>query len=155
MQMIHPQDSSLITPGKTETTLARETSRRLAVLLGEQSEYQIQLLENGHPGAALAIPATAMRLLVRILSEMANGNAVTVIPVHAALSTQRAADLLNVSRPFLIRLLEDGKIPFHKVGSHRRVRSSDLIDYKNRIDAQRLKVLEELAAQSQRLDMGY
>jgi excisionase family DNA binding protein len=155
MQMIHPENSGLITPGETEATLARETSRRLATLLGEQSEYRIQLLKNGHPGETLAVPAAAMHLLVHILSEMANGNAVAVIPVHAELSTQQAADLLNVSRPFLVRLLEDGEIPFHKVGSHRRVRFSDLMDYKNRIDAQRLKALDELAEQSQRLDMGY
>jgi excisionase family DNA binding protein len=145
----------MITPGETEATLARETSRRLAALLGEQTEYRIQLLENGQPGQVLAVPAAAMRLLVHVLSEMANGNAVTVIPVHAELSTQQAADLLNVSRPFLVRLLEDGKIPFHKVGTHRRVRFSDLVDYKNRTDTQRLKALDELAEQSQRLDMGY
>ena len=152
MQMIHPQGSGLITPDETEATLARETSRQLAASLGEQTEYRIQLLENGQ---VLTVPAAAMRLLVYVLSEMANGNAVTVIPVHAELSTQQAADLLNVSRPFLVRLLEDGKIPFHKVGTHRRVRCSDLVEYKNRIDTQRLKALDELAEQSQRLDMGY
>ncbi len=155
MQMIH-KDSGLMPPGETEATIAKETSDRLSTLLGEQqTEYRIQLLENDHAGEVLVVPAMAMRLLVHVLSEMANGNAVTVIPVHAELSSQQAANLLNVSRPFLIRLLEDGAIPFHKVGTHRRVRVSDLISYKHETDKQRLKALEELAEQAQRLNMGY
>ncbi len=155
MQTTYQEGLDLVTLNEAEITMAQEASRRLASLLGEQTEYQIQLLENDYPGEKLAVPAVAMRLLESILSEMANGNAVTVIPVHAELSTQQAADLLNVSRPFLVRLLEDGEIPFRRVGTHRRVRFSDLLRYKNEIDARRLEALDELAEQAQRLDMGY
>jgi excisionase family DNA binding protein len=144
-----------ITPNEIEANLAKESSQRLSDMLGEQSEYRIQLLDNGNPSEVLEIPASAMHMLATLLTEMAQGHAITLLPLDTDLTTQQAADMLNVSRPYLIQLLEAGEIPFHKVGTHRRVRSQDVVAYKDREDTLRLKALDELVAQAQALDMGY
>jgi excisionase family DNA binding protein len=144
-----------VTPTKAETELARESSRRLAPYLTGRDGLHLQIVEEGESGEAVAVPLSAVRLLVHILTEMAQGNAVTLVPVHAELTTQQAADLLNVSRPYLVKLLDEGKIPHRTVGKYRRVRFDDLMAYKKQNEQKRLKALEELAAQAQELDMGY
>lgn len=96
-----------------------------------------------------------MKLLQAILEDMASGRAVTIVPQNAELTTQQAADVLNVSRPFLIQLLEEKKLPYRLVGTHRRVRFEDVLRYKENIDSERRKILDQLAAEAQDLKLGY
>lgn len=103
----------------------------------------------------IELPAAAIQLLLRLLTEMAAGHAVMLIPVHAELTTQQAADLLGVSRPFIVRQVESGTLKHRKVGTHRRILVQDLLDYRRAMDAGRMKSLDELTAEAQRLGLGY
>lgn len=146
----------IATPSPADTQLAQESSRQLAKLLRSRKKtLRFRIQPDGHPEETIAIPRSAFRLLTEILTEMAQGNAITLIPIHAELTTQQAANLVNVSRPFLIELLEKGTIPHRKVGTHRRVLLQDVMDYKNKTDQARLKALQELSALDQELGFGY
>ncbi|MFV1966498.1 MAG: helix-turn-helix domain-containing protein [Pirellulaceae bacterium] len=139
-----------VTPTVDDADLARKSSRRLVPFLNRNLLFQLPDTDE-----TVELPAAAVRLLVDLLSAMAEGDAVTLIPIHAELTTQQAADLLGVSRPFLVKQLEENTIPFRKVGTHRRVLFSDVMAYKREMDRKRLEALDELAAQAQELDMGY
>jgi excisionase family DNA binding protein len=103
----------------------------------------------------ITIPRKALELLAHILSNMADGKAISLIPSNSEVSTQQAANMLNVSRPHVIKLLEKGIIPFKKVGSHRRVSLEDLLVYQARLKEEREKALQFLADQAQELNFGY
>ena len=90
-----------------------------------------------------------------ILEAMAAGRGVTIIPENAELTTVQAAEVLNVSRPFLIKLLDDRAIPYRKVGKHRRIRMEDVMSCKANIDQEREAALDELARDAQEHSMGY
>ena len=138
-----------VVPDEATRELAETASRALARANQESITVRID------DGSELTLPKAVTPLLIHLLTEMAHGNAVTLIPIHAELTTQEAANLLNVSRPYLIGLLRDGKIPFHKVGTHRRVNFADLEKYRNAFEAQRQAALDALAAEAQELGMGY
>ncbi len=139
-----------ITPSTDDVRLAKSSSRRLAPFLNRNLNVRI-----AETNEQIELPAGAVRLLVDLLSAMAEGNAVTLIPIHAELTTQQAAELLGVSRPFLVKQLEDELIPYRRVGTHRRILFSDLMKYKHEIDRRRTQSLDELAEQAQELEMGY
>jgi excisionase family DNA binding protein len=139
-------------PTPEERELAKELSRKLAKR-GTSHDLKIMVEPDDGSGDYAVIPQAAFKLLMDILTAMGEGRAVSIIPHRAELTTKQAADMLNVSRPFLIKLLEQEEIPFHMVGTHRRIKFEDLVEYKNNIDAKRLKTLEELSAEAQ--DMGF
>lgn len=103
----------------------------------------------------ITIPRKALELLQFILSSMAQGKAVSLIPSDSEVTTQQAADMLNMSRPHLVKLLEQGALPFKKVGSHRRILLEDLLAYEAKQARQREHQLQLLADQAQELNLGY
>jgi excisionase family DNA binding protein len=136
-------------PEGTDSELAATASRELA--RAAKASVTVRLDD----GTDLQLPKLVTPLLIKILTEMAQGNAVTLIPLHAELTTQEAANLLNVSRPFLNKMLDRGELNFHKVGTHRRIKFSDLEEYRQRREERRSAVMEALAEQAQELGMGY
>jgi excisionase family DNA binding protein len=139
----------------TEDT-AREAEAALRGL--QQAPHgaaSVRLVPEGGREVSVVVPAMAIDLLVRVLAHLSNGDAVTILPVRAELTSQQAADLLNVSRPYLIKLLDEGRIPYRRVGTHRRVLLKDLLAYKRKDDAERQEALAELTAEAQKLGLGY
>lgn len=138
-------------PNTEDANLARTSAQALSALLAAMPKAERAHIKlDGHD---LILPRQALTLLRDLLSEMAQGNAVTIVPTHAELTTQEAANILNVSRPYLVKLLETGEIPHHKVNTHRRVRFDDLMAYKQQSDAESAAALDELAKQAQELGM--
>ena len=103
----------------------------------------------------MSLPAPALSLVTEVVEHLAAGRSVTVLSGEEEVSPREAAELLGVSRPFATRLFDEGKIPGRRVGTHRRARVRDVLAYKERQHAARLAALDELAAESQRLGLGY
>jgi excisionase family DNA binding protein len=144
------RNERLFTPPDSpeESEMARTSSRLLAACIGRGKTARLRVIDgNGE----IEVPVVALRMLVDILANMAAGNAISLVPIHAELTTQQTADFLNVSRPYVVGLLERGELPFHKVGTHRRVYFKDLLAYREKSLARSHEALTELAAQAQEL----
>jgi excisionase family DNA binding protein len=141
-------------PSEQESTIARTSKQLLSRYAREDQPLTLQVIDADHE-EPIELPAGAVTLLLDILGAMASGQGVTLIPEDAELTTVQAADILHVSRPFLIKLLEEGQIPYRKVGKHRRIRVEDIMNYKRAIDQEREAVLDQLVADAQEQDMGY
>lgn len=140
-------------PSPSDSELASEAARRLAAVLRTRADLEIAIQTDGARNESIVLPRRAVAILVDLLGQMANGNAVTLVPVHAELTTQQAADILNVSRPFLVKLLEEGRIPHTLVGTHRRVRAQDLFEYRRRQKESSAAALAELSRLNQELGL--
>lgn len=143
-------------PSRADILMAAEASRFLVQHLpADRQAIRINVVDENDGTSTVEVPTVAMRLLVDILSHMARGESATIFPIHAELSTQEAADLLNVSRPHLVKLLEANEIIHHKTGTHRRVRIEDLVDYMTSLGKRRKVALDELASHAQKLNPDY
>ena len=140
-------------PSPNDSELARNSSRLLAACIGHGPTARLRVIDGD--AEPIEVPVAALRMLVDILANMAEGNATSIVPIHAELTTQQAADFLNVSRPYLVGLLDRGELAHHKVGTHRRVYFRDLLEYKQALDRKALETMAELAAQAQALNLGY
>jgi excisionase family DNA binding protein len=151
-----PMEDVKKAPSKTDQQLAERSLSLIKQVLKsrKKSAKSIEISVTGDE-ARIKIPGRALEHLQEILQSMADGKTVTLIDNEEELTTQEAADILNISRPYLVKLLESGEIPFTKVGKHRRVRFEDLKAYKKKRQRKRQRHLKELAKQAQKLDMGY
>ena len=138
-----------------EAGRALEASKILADLVAQEPEGQAELhiRTNGQHDTMVTVPLPAIRLLSDALQEMAKGNTVVVRTTPQELTTQQAADLLQVSRPYVVKLLEEGKIPFRTVGHYRRILYRSLLEYMKQEDARRDQVMRELVAESEALGL--
>lgn len=141
-------------PSAQDASLARVSGQSLSRFARRQESLSLKVREAGQEHA-IELPAGAVAVLMEVLEAMAAGRGVTLIPENAELTTVEAASILNVSRPYLIKLLDEKVIPHRLVGKHRRILIDDVMAYKERIDAARADVLAQLTAEAQENDMGY
>lgn len=141
-------------PSDDETEVAKAASTKLLKFPAENAPISLHLI-SADGTEQIELPVGVASILKDLLQTVAEGHGITLIPRHAELTTMQAADVLNVSRPYLIKLLESGEIAYRTVGRHRRVRMEDVMNYKEAIDLRREAVLDELVAEAQELGMGY
>lgn len=145
------------TPQDQQVALESLPVLNLAIAQKRTQGVSIQIRDGSRQASmvSVVIPEKALHLLAMILSSMAQGKAVSLVPADSELSTQQAADLLHVSRPHLVKLLEAGSIPFKKVGTHRRILVEDVLQYQDRQKGVRNEQLQFLTGQAQDLNLGY
>lgn len=142
-----------VQPDGSDVSTAIEALPHIKHYLASNSDSVIELVVADDPRETLVVPRGAVQLLAQILAHMAVGQGVSVVPAHAELTTQQAAGLLNVSRPYLIGLLEAGEIEFRKVGKHRRIKAQSLMAYIARDDQERREAADELTRLNQEMGL--
>lgn len=145
------QTPSPLVASDKEAAAARIAAERLRAVAEAKCDVNI-VIEN-EPNIIVPLPAVAVGLMFQILEAMGDQLPMTLIPHDAQLTTQQAADFLNVSRPYLIKLLEEGKIPHRKVGRHRRIRYADLHEFEQNAAARQREAIDEMARLSRELDL--
>lgn len=144
---------SLLMPNRREQLVAEEAAKQIEKLGDDVHQAELTVLTADGQEFTVKVPLSALRAVTEVVEHYAKGNAVAISPVHMELTTQEAADMLGVSRPYFVKLLEDGKLPFRKLNSHRRIRLEDVMSYKDRTDILRRQALSELTQLSQELGL--
>ena len=142
-----------VQPDESDINTAVEALPHVTSYLAEHADSIIRLVVADDPEETLVVPRGAVELLAQVLAHMAAGQGVSVVPAHAELTTQQAAELLNVSRPFLIGLLDAGEIDYRKVGKHRRIKAQSLMAYMARDDQERRQAADELTRLNQEMGL--
>lgn len=143
-------------PTAEEALLARSCSQGLSAVIDTKSDAQeFSLTDREGVAHKVSIPMNALRMFVELLNHLGQGNMVKLVPIHAELTTQEAADLLNISRPTMIKLLDEDALPYRRIGNRRKILFADLQAYKSRLARDRLAVLAELNELDQELGLGY
>ena len=150
-----PRGGVTVIPDARDMRLAAESRLAMGPLAAATGDLTLTIKGDVGTTGEMRIPAAAVRLLFVALSQMAGGQGVSLLPSDAELRTQEAADLLQISRPYFVSLLERGEMPFRRVGNQRRVRLRDLMDYKARSDTDRHAALDALARLGQEIGVGY
>lgn len=146
-----PALSEALVPTERDVIVAKESQRQMGGMkFGRKESVAVRI-----GGKEIAMPVGVIRMMIAAVARLAEGKAVAMMPVDEEVSPQDAAEILNVSRPYAARLFDEGAIPSHRVGTHRRALTADVLAYKQRRKEARLKALDELAAEGQRLKMGY
>jgi excisionase family DNA binding protein len=141
-------------PSEEDVQLAGLSVRELSSTYAKSGKLKLRIIEDDKDGAILNLPTTAVELMIQLLTALSNGKAVTVIPYNAELTTQQAAEILNCSRDFVVRLCDNGELPYRKLGTHRKIRFDDLMQYERIKSSERLKILDKLASLHQEMG-GY
>lgn len=145
-------------PKTHDIALAEQASMRMSAFLSRDGKKDILFSlkhSKGQETVEFSLTPAIVDLIFRTLIHISKGDAVTIVPFHAELTTQEAAEFLNVSRPYLIRLLEKGAIPFHRIGKHRRILFEHILKYKEKAKEKNRKTRDQLTREAQELDLGY
>lgn len=143
-------------PSAEEVALAKVGSQELSAVLESSCDIQhFEVMGKDGETHSVQLPSSAVQLMIEVLTQLGQGNSVNITPIHAELTTQEAADLLNMSRPTFIKLLDEGTLPHTRSGNRRKVAFVDVMSYKQSLDEKRQCALDELSSLDQELGLGY
>ncbi|HSX13289.1 MAG TPA: excisionase family DNA-binding protein [Chlamydiales bacterium] len=155
---ISTRKPSPVLPKTRDIHLAESALAQMGSFLSRDGKRDVQFSlkrSSDRESIEFFLTPTIVDLIFRTILHISKGDAVTIVPFHAELTTQEAANFLQVSRPYLIKLLEKGLIPFHKTGRHRRILFVDIVKYKEKSKEKSAKSLDDLTKDAQELDLGY